>query len=321
MIKPNVIILLSTYNGERFIKQQLDSLLAQTYPAQILIRDDGSNDGTLAILGDYAKRHTSIYLFTDSKDHKGLRGSYFWLLTKAQAFFPDVICYADQDDVWLPDKTEKLFKQLLTIDHQKPALVFSDVTVVDENLNLIHPSLATLQKLDHDHKITLKKLLLYCPALGCTLMMNKPLVKLICDLPHHGHSLNPDKWALMLAYLSGSITYLPEPTVKYRQHSSNTVGAMLGIKRNIWNVKNIGFLKNRYQVALDQALEISHISFLSAKEKEVVVQFIKFFTGNYRQRLRYFFSFIGAPPSLKRKCGLLFSLGFHFTNKERYLVK
>ncbi len=316
MITPKVIIIMSTYNGERFIKQQLESLLNQTYPSDIIIRDDGSSDNTVDILHDYAKHHSCIYLYKDKLGHKGLRESYFILLKEAMHYSPEFICYADQDDVWLHDKTEKLIHKLLITETKKPALVFSDVEVVDEALNLIHPSLSELQQLNNNSDITLKKLLFYCPALGCTIMLNKPLFELINSMPGYGQSLNHDKWALVLACIAGKIIYLPESTVKYRQHSANTVGAMLGIKRKTWSFKNINFLKLRYQTALYQAQDISKIPFLSSKEKRLLAQFTKLFAGKYIHRLRYYFNFISTPPNWKRKFGLASSLLFKFSTRE-----
>lgn len=307
---------MSTYNGERFIKQQLESLLKQTYQGDIIIRDDGSKDNTLDILHDFSERHSCIHLYQDNLGHKGLRGSYFLLLKEAMHYSPDYICYADQDDVWLSDKTEKLLHQLLRLNTKQPALAFSDVEVVDEHLKLIHPSLSTLQALNNHTEITLKKLLFFCPALGCTIMLNKPLFELINSMPDYGKSLNHDKWALILASIAGKITYLSEATVKYRQHSTNTVGAMLGIKRNIWTLKNIRFLKMRYQTALYQAKDISNIPFLPLEEKQTVAQFTTFFTGNYVNRIWYYFKFISMLPNWKRKWGLTSSLLFRFSLQE-----
>lgn len=316
MITPKVIIIMSTYNGERFIEQQLESLLNQTYPSDIIIRDDGSSDNTLAILQNYAERHSCIHIYKDKLEHKGLRESYFILLNEAMHYSPEFICYADQDDIWLHDKTEKLLNKLLTIKTKQPALVFSDVEVVDQDLNPLHSSLSELQQLDNHVNITLKKLLFYCPALGCTIMLNKPLFKLINSMPDYGRSLNHDKWALILACITGKIVYLPESTVKYRQHSANTVGAMLGIKRKTWTFKNFNFLKTRYQTAIIQAEDIKKIPFLSIKEQELLTKFTKFFTGKYFYRFRYYFNFMTTPPNWKRKFGLVSSLFFTFSTQE-----
>lgn len=322
MITPKVIIIMSTYNGERFIKQQLESLLNQTYPSEIIIRDDGSSDQTIDILNDFATHHPRIRLHKDNPGHQGLRNSYLTLLKDAAHHSPDFICYADQDDVWLADKTEKLLAKLLAAEtNHQPALVFSDVYVVDENLNTIHASLEKLQHLNNHKKITLKKLLLYCPALGCTIMLNKPLFELIISIPQHGMSMNPDKWALILTAVQGKIIYYPESTVLYRQHSSNTVGAMLGIKRKAWAFANIAFLKKRYQTALDQAMDIANIPFLSKHDKDMIAQFTMFFTGNYFQRLRHYFIFISSPPNWKRKCGLALSLFLKYKIKDHYVKK
>lgn len=320
MITPKVIIIMSTYNGERFIRQQLESLLNQTYSSEIIIRDDGSTDHTIDIINDFTNRYPNIRLYKDNSGHGGLRNSYLLLLKEAMHYSPDYICYADQDDVWLADKTEKLLNKLIAseIRHQ-PALVFSDVQVVNENLKLIHASLAKLQQLNNHKKITLKKLLIYCPALGCTIMLNKALFELIASISEHGMSMNHDKWALILAAIKGKIIYLPQATLQYRQHSTNTVGAMLGIKRKTWTLKNINFIKNRYQAALDQAQDIRKIPFLSTEDKKMLARFTAFFTAHYLKRLVYYFTFISTPPNWKRKCGLTLSLFLNYNLKDNHV--
>lgn len=300
---------MSTLNGERFIEQQLESLLNQTYPSQIIIRDDGSCDNTVKIINKFAEHHANIFIYQDDFNHKGLRESYLSLLNYAMTLSFDYICYADQDDVWLHDKTEKLLALMIAEESKdQPTLIFSDVKVVNENLNVIHPSLSMLQKLNNHETIKLKKLLFYCPALGCTIMLNKALSNLISESAQYGKSMNHDKWALVLSALCGKTVYLPEQTLLYRQHSSNTVGAMLGIKRKILTFKNIYFLKTRYRTALIQAHDIAALPFLTKKDKQIVKKFILLFNGNYLQRFFCYMNFMLTPPSWKRKAGLALSL-------------
>lgn len=309
MNKPNVIIIMSTFNGERFVEQQIKSLLNQTFPSQIIIRDDGSYDNTVNIIKKFADQHSNIFIYQDDLKHKGLRESYLSLLNYAITLSPDYICYADQDDLWFPDKTEKLLILMVAKETKdQPTLVFSDVKVVNENLNVIHPSLSELQNLNNHDPITLKKLLFYCPALGCTIMLNKALSNLISQYAQYGKSINHDKWALVLSAIRGKIVYLPESTLLYRQHSSNTVGAMLGIKRKVFTLKNINFLKVRYRTALIQANDIVELPFLTKKDKQIIKKFIYLWNGNFLQRILSYMNFISTPPNWKRKAGLTLSL-------------
>ena len=127
---PKVQILMSTYNGEEFVREQLDSILAQSYPdVDILIRDDGSQDDTFVILKEYEERHSNIRAYQG--ENIGVNKSFFELLRKSnqEAAY---IGFCDQDDYWLPEKIEKAAEQLERLDG--PALYCSAKTLVDENL-------------------------------------------------------------------------------------------------------------------------------------------------------------------------------------------
>ena len=123
-----VQILMSTYNGEDYIREQLDSILAQSYPdVDILIRDDGSKDDTFVILKEYEERHSNIKAFQG--ENLGINKSFFELLKKSQG---DYIGFCDQDDYWLPEKIEKAVQQLERMTG--PALYCGAKTLVNENL-------------------------------------------------------------------------------------------------------------------------------------------------------------------------------------------
>src|SRR5690242_5828721 len=130
MAGESVVILLSSYNGERFLREQLDSLLQQTHGnTRILVRDDGSTDGTRAILDAYAGRHGNIQgAYGDNLGHVR---SFFWLLDHAPADAA-YLCFSDQDDVWEADKVARGVRALDGID--QPAMVFTNVHIVDASL-------------------------------------------------------------------------------------------------------------------------------------------------------------------------------------------
>jgi glycosyltransferase involved in cell wall biosynthesis len=313
----NIIITMSTYNGDRFLRDQLDSILAQILPATtIIIRDDGSSDTTRTILQEYASRHSNIQLIQDDLGNIGIQRSYSKLLAKALSYNPDYLLYSDQDDFWLPEKIALLVEKIKPLDQpNKPALVFSDAKVVDENLQVIHPSLTALQKLDMPDADRLKALLFYCPALGCTMIFNKKLATLIATMPSE-NSIQ-DKWTLIFALVLGNIDYLPIATVLHRQHQRNATGALFGIKRKIISLNTISFLQQRYQTAVDQALELKRsIPDLPEKDKQTLDQFILLFTGNYFQRMANYWRFCITPPHWKRKMGLFFSLFFTYRLRE-----
>ena len=309
-----IIVTLSAYNGSQYIAAQLDSILSQTTPPHlIIIRDDGSSDSTKVVLAHYAMQYPCIRLVKDNLGNVGIQRSGSILLKAVLAENPDYILYADQDDVWLPTKIEKLLAAILVISHDNmPALVFSDAAVVDENLALLHPSLRDLQKLDMPQTHLLKALLLYCPALGCTMMFNRALLALMVDIPYA--NIIPDKWTLFFAAILGRVAFLPEVTILHRQHSNNVTGALHGIKRKTLTLKNVRFLRERYQTALDQACILrTSVPGLPEREKLIIDQFIALFVGRYPERMLHYCRFCLAPPHWKRKLGLFMSLLFRYS--------
>ena len=131
-----VQILMSTYNGERYIREQIDSFLQQTYPLiNILVRDDGSSDGTIAILEEYAEKYDNITYYKGN--NLGVIQSFLQLLRDSDDA-ATYYAFADQDDVWLPEKIEKAIEMLENnTETSMPLLYCSDVYVTDENLNVI----------------------------------------------------------------------------------------------------------------------------------------------------------------------------------------
>ena len=308
----DLAIILSTYNGEQYLRAQLDSILQQTVKANlILIRDDGSTDSTKAILKEYEAKHSAIFLMEDNLGNVGVLRSYS-LLLRHLAELDVVHCmFADQDDVWFDDKTERLLPLLKSMDNTKPALVFSDVKLVDSDLNLIANSLVDYQKLVPEKGMSLKALLFYSPALGCTMVFNKALLNEILSL--WDNFPNPDKWALLVAASLGEIKYLPETTIFYRQHAFNVTGALRGIHRKNLSFANLRFLQKRYQTALDEVRILEkHLPHMPEKNKVLIKQFKALFARNYIQRLTNYCRFCLTPPHWKRKAGLFLSLFLNY---------
>ena len=217
-----IIILLSTYNGEKYLKAQLDSLFSQSYKDfKLIARDDGgSSDKTLEILKSY-----DIELLP-SNENLGVKGNFETLLkyafgnSDAQYFM-----FCDQDDVWNQDKVKLTLQKMYEMEKlykNTPILVHTDLEVVDENLHTINPSFMKLQNL-HEKKNRLNNLLIQNTITGCTAMINRDLAKLC--LPMSSNAIVHDWWVGLVASYFGKIGYLQQSTIKYRQHTSNTIGA------------------------------------------------------------------------------------------------
>lgn len=207
-----VQILMSSYNGEEYIKEQLDSILAQNYPdVDILIRDDGSTDDTFVILKEYEEMHQNIRAYQG--ENLGVNRSFFELLQNSDA---DYVGFCDQDDYWLPEKIEKAVAQLEKMEG--PALYCGAKTLVDENLEVLENQQRS------DMKPGFGNAAIESICSGCTTLMNRTLTDIIKerlpkDVIHH------DWWCYMVATYLGSMYFDKNSYIYYRQHSGNEVGA------------------------------------------------------------------------------------------------
>ena len=223
-------ILLSTYNGEKFIKEQINSLLTQTFTSFVLyIRDDGSSDNTPNILDEYALKYDNIIILNDAERRRGACNSFLWLLKEVEA---DYYMFCDQDDVWLPNKVQisfDAFKEEEMRSSEKPILIHTDLIITDANLNIKAPSLWKHDKTD-PYIITRKYLKLVNYITGCTMLFNKRARDLAIE--DNKFALMHDFWVgISVDSVNGVIISLPIPTILYRQHANNTIGASKKEKR------------------------------------------------------------------------------------------
>ena len=213
------VILLSTYNGGQYLRKQLDSVLSQTVADfTLLIRDDGSCDNTLEILGSYTDPRIRIL----TGENLGPAGSFFALLEEARKLGAEHIFFCDQDDIWKPEKLEKLLAELKKCP-AGPALVFSDFAMIDENDTVTGESYAAMAKLripeDGDF---FPKLLAQPYIFGCASVLNRELLELIENPPSDIEMY--DCWIALVASVFGTVRYLPEATIYHRFHSANATG-------------------------------------------------------------------------------------------------
>ena len=210
-----ITILLSTYNGEKYLEEQLNSLIKQEgVEVSIFVRDDGSKDNTHAILNRW--QDNGLLSWYTGKN-LGAARSFFDLLQKA----PDSEYYAfcDQDDVWLPNKLQRALSYLSVTDSDIPNLYGAGYLLVDANLNIMKK--VTKPYLSFN---TAGSVMLESHTPGCTMVFNRALAKEVkkhipeCFVFH-------DRWVLLVAYLLGNIHYDHFASLMYRQHENNVVGA------------------------------------------------------------------------------------------------
>jgi len=224
---PEVLVVLSTYNGAQFIREQIESIRAQSFRDwMLLIRDDGSSDDTVPIITQLMKREPRIALLGDSLGNIGAWQSFGLLLSAARERGARYLFFSDQDDVWLKPKMSAQLDLLRALEHSSrrslPVLVHSDLVVVNENLRRIHPSFREFQHTSYDPGDPLGTLLIHNTVVGCTVAINQPLIELADPLPADAPH---DWWLSLCAASAGRIASVAEPMVLYRQHASNAIGA------------------------------------------------------------------------------------------------
>lgn len=213
---PRVVVLLSTYNGARYLEAQLDSLLAQDYPNIVIqIRDDGSSDATLPILDAYAVNHPAVRVTRGT--NVGVARSFLTLLAEAD---PACSYYAfcDQDDVWLPDKISVAVQNLAAAGRDTPGLYFSRVEYVDDKLNHLRLSPAP-------RRPGFGNALVENCAPGCTMLINQAARQLILSRPPSSVFVH-DSWTYLVVSAFGQLVFDDVARIKYRQHATNVFGAV-----------------------------------------------------------------------------------------------
>ena len=221
-----VEILLATYNGARYLREQIDSVLEQDYAnLRILAWDDGSTDGTAAILEEYATQFPQrVRVFQEGAATGHPKRNFLRLM---QASTAEYVCFCDQDDVWLPGKittTMAAMRQLEAVyGAQTPLLVFTDLRVVDEELKTLDGSYWKRAGLRALNIHRLERVLGENVVTGCTAMFNRSLCALAARTPEETEM--HDRWVGLLAAAMGAAKPVAEQTVLYRQHEHNVVGS------------------------------------------------------------------------------------------------
>lgn len=230
----SVSIVMAAYNGGKFITEQIDSILKNTYKDWTLeICDDGSTDKTVEIVEEYVRKYPGkIKLFKNEKNIGVVKN----FLNGAKRSKGEYIMFCDQDDVWLPNKIEFTIDQMKKNESrfgkETPLAVFTDAKVVDVRLRILEESFFESASLDVS-KIDMPHMLMENKLLGCTVMFNQALLGKFNEIP--AFARYHDWWVGLLAAAFGKIIYLNESTLLYRQHGGNVVG----------NINFFQYVKNR----------------------------------------------------------------------------
>jgi len=272
-------LLLSTFNGTAYLGDLIQSLYGQTYTRwRLLIRDDGSSDKTMSLLKSWQEKDAEkIFIPDDTNKHLGSKKSFGTLLYQSDA---DYMMFCDQDDYWLPDKIQNTLTRMRELEQQypgKPALVFSDLKVTDRKLNIIYPSYWKYTKVNPENVKNIYRLLVNNPVVGCTVMINSKVKPLVLPIPEQ--AVMHDWWIALNVARKGVTGYLSQPSILYRLHDENSIGASLSDRkyyaRRMLHVRQT-ISQNRDALKMLRALgfQLSRIKFWRTK---IAITFSKLF--------------------------------------------
>jgi glycosyltransferase involved in cell wall biosynthesis len=266
MAAKKVKVLLSSYNGEKYIREQIDSILSQTHKnLELYIRDDGSKDGTVDILKQY-KNDSRVHV--TAAENAGFAKSFFALLELAGD--ADYYAFSDQDDVWLPEKISMALEQLEGKAEDRPVLYFSNYDFYDAGMHYLST---------HNSKkprTCFRNSLVDCVPLGFNMVVNRMAREMtVAHMPKMctGH----DWWMYMLCAGLGEIVYDARVTVKYRRHTENVSGAETDFVRfQIWRFRRF-FVNGYFKKIQEQIKEFGELygDRLSAEDQKELAMFTK----------------------------------------------
>ncbi len=247
----NISIALCTHNGAKYLPLQLKSIVSQrVQPYEIVICDDLSSDNTVSMIQEFAssaKIPTRIYY---NAERIGVIANFSKAISLCRG---EYVALCDQDDIWLSEKLELTLKKMKEAEgkygSEIPLLVHTDLTVINSEDEPIASSFMRMQKLQPRHADILKMLPVQNIVTGCTVLINRRLADLA--IPISGNAVIHDWWLALLASTSGKMIYEPKPTVLYRKHSDNFIGA-----KGYFSYDNLSKVFNLRQADKDLAAAI-----------------------------------------------------------------
>lgn len=275
-----VAVLMSTYNGEKYIQEQLDSILQQEdVIPYIFVRDDGSDDDTYNIILKYERTYRNVFFVNKCCiENKGIKHSFLELLQYALNLEKKInyFAFADQDDVWLPGKLKDAVENFKNIKPYSPGLYFSNKTFVDRNLNVIFEE---KQKFYNDFY----SLFHNTGASGCTMVFNRVLASLVARfIPQY--TILHDQWVFRVAHCTGATFFNGEQSfILYRQHENNVCG-IDACNPNKHNWK--GLFKKKNHLLQKALIEIddNYKDYVSDESKRYL-KLIRNYRHNFRSKI------------------------------------
>ncbi len=303
-----------TYNGEKHIQEQLDSIANNSMNDwRLFVYDDCSTDNTVEIIQRHACNHPENEIsIVRNKTNIGAIYNFLYAsqVIGANMKDDDYIMFCDQDDIWKPDKIEKSYESMKELEKSHgidiPLLVSTDVSLIDENKHLIANSYAKRNRFDVAHA-DLAYHVMENHVQGCTIMFNKELANCVKELPKH--VTMHDTWMATVAYALGHVQYLNIQTMSYRDYSNSVTGHNKSFIEDIWG-KIINIKKQRSIIysAIPMYKECLRIldDRLSKDSKDILEAYIGFETNSFFRKRYDIIRLHMWKTGIIRNIGLLF---------------
>ncbi|WP_308860561.1 MULTISPECIES: glycosyltransferase [Limosilactobacillus] len=209
-----IAILMATYNGDKYLREQLESIIRQTNNSfELFIQDDGSNDNTMAILQEFDNLYTNIHLVKKKANIKGQLANFsslYGYVTSLNKY--EYIMFSDQDDIWFPYKIDDSINKMKEFCN-KPTLLYTNYIKYDQNTN------QKVEAYPKHYVENFESIFVQNWLMGCTMVLNKKMIELIKEIPLNVD--NHDYWIALVAALNNDIVYFEEPTMLHRLHNNN----------------------------------------------------------------------------------------------------
>jgi rhamnosyltransferase len=273
-----IVVMLATYNGEKFLREQLDSICCQTFSKDILlyIGDDGSSDSTLSIIEEY-KNKIDILERVD-KNHLGAALN-FWnlLLTAPEAEF---YAFCDQDDIWDKNKLEIAIKKINDIN--KPVLYYSNMRIIDKNSKIIKE-----KSVEKEPILTIPSQIVCGQVAGCTILFNQLAMQIFRKNKISNISMHDTVTTLSMLAI-GEIIYDSEPRISYRHHENNVIAkSKKNFFKKISSTYKLWIKNKNINSILAKDLLNNYESMLDADVKKWL-----FYLSNYKKQYAYKFKLL-----------------------------
>lgn len=315
---PQTAVLLATHNGEEYLSEMLRSLELQSYQDFVCcIHDDGSTDRTRKIIFDYVVRSPRQFCILDYPAQGSAKANFLSMLEHVEA---DYYLYADQDDVWLPEKINAMMNEMVQLENEEffiqeeskarvndhtmtvadpthtPLLVYSDMIVVDKDMSVISDSFHRYIG-RNPYRLRYQDILIDNPAAGCSMMFNRALRNKVIEYTDVSEIEMHDSWTLLLASLFGIIKYMDAPLLCYRQHDDNEMGAKRSettgerVRRNLSEIFSGRFFRDKKEFhdrMRKNAHQLLQVSGLSEETRRTLTEFCDLSKKSKGYRMRFY---------------------------------